>query len=211
MAVLIADDLATARNYHKRWIQAQAGWPDSAFIEAETLDEAIVAAHEYDIDFVVLDLYFLGTNDRGIATLRRFLAESWVPAKKVYVSTADSDNADLVAECLALGVAEVSNSGQPSWDSPPKIFTAGQIEELDRRISGSVRVILREEYATLQREQAERDKLKQAEGILTALRVVSGVAAGALGTWLLNVAFPPAWKAMILAIASWVTGGKSGQ
>lgn len=138
------------------------------------------------------------------------MRESGVPAKRIYVSTADSDNAELVAACLSLGVAEVSNSGQPSWSAPPQTFTSGQIEALDKRITDSVKKIIREEFATLQREQAERDKLKQAEGILTALRVVAGVVAGALGTWLLNVAFPPAWKALLAGLMSWATGGKSG-
>ncbi len=210
MAIIIADDLATARRFHRRWLQAQASWPDSAFIEASTLQAAIDAARDNDVDLVILDLHFPEAQERGVETLRRFLRESGVPAKRIYVSTADSDNAELVAACLSLGVAEVSNSGQPSWSAPPQTCTSGQIEALDKRITDSVKKIIREEFASLQREQAERDKLKQAEGILTALRVVAGVVAGALGTWLLNVAFPPAWKALIAGLMSLATGGKSG-
>lgn len=208
MAVLIVDDRPHARRYHRLWLQAQAKWADGAFIECESLDQAIAAARDNAIEFVILDLN-LDKDHRGVATLERFLHESAVPAKKIFVVTADSDDADLVAACLALGVADVSNSGQAPWVSPPQIFSEAQLAELQRQIAASlgeeITKKIEKEFLRLQEEQAKRDKIKQAEGIMTALRVVAGVLATAVGTWLLSFA-PAAVKGVLLSLLS---GGKS--
>lgn len=208
MAVLIVDDRPAGRAFHRRWLQAQAAWPDSAFLECRNLDQAILAANGVNVDMVVLDLN-LDRTDFGIATLKRFLRETRVPATKIYVTTADSDNFELVSECEALGVADVSNASQPPWAQPPRDFSAAQLAELQRQISAEVSKVLSEkmaaEFAILTEEAEKRDKLKQAEGILIAMRVVAGVLATALGTWLLSFA-PLAVKALILSM---ISGGKS--
>lgn len=189
-------------------MQAQAGWTDSQFIECATLDKAVAAARDNSIDFVILDLN-LDTANRGVATLERFLRESGVPARKVFVVTADSDDIELVAKCLDLGVADVSNSGQAPWASPPQIFTEAQLVELQKQIAASIGAEITKkietEFVRLQEEQARRDKLKQAEGIMTALRVVAGVLATALGGWLMSFA-PAAAKALLVSV---LAGGKS--
>lgn len=208
VAVLIVDDRPNARRYHRLWLQAQAKWSDGAFIECATFQQAVDAARDNAVEFVILDLN-LDANNRGVATLEKFLLESGVPARKVFVVTADSDNVELVAKCLALGVADVSNSGQAPWGTPPQIFNDAQLAELQRQISASIGAEITKkietEFVRLQEEQARRDKLKQAEGIMTALRVVAGVLATALGGWLMSFA-PAAVKALLVSV---LAGGKS--
>lgn len=217
MAVLIADDLASGRKYHRALIRSHGSRPDSSFVEAATLDEAIQAVRDHEIEFVVLDLHFRNGPERGADTLKRFLAETRISPRKVYVCTADSDNSRLVEECLALGVAGVSNSGQPPWAEPPPTFTAGQADILNAmikasegRILDSTRSIIREEFAALQQEQVERDRIKRDQGIVTAMRVVAWAVAGALGTWALNALGPSLLKAVTLVVGGWSGGRPSG-
>jgi CheY-like chemotaxis protein len=212
MAVLIVDDRPNARRYHRLWLQAQAKWTDANFIECSTLEQAIGAVRENTVEFVILDLNLDATN-RGVATLERFLHESGYPARKVFVVTADSDNVELVGACIRLGVADVSNAGQPPWASPPQAFTDGQIGELERRITDAIakasletKAMIREELVNFHKEQAERDALKQHEGMLRAMKAVAGAVLFGLGSWILTSAAPVALKAVI---ASFMTGGKS--
>lgn len=207
MAALIVNDRPSARKVQRLWLKAQARWRDESIVECATLDEAIQASREFPIDFVSLDLN-LDEKDHGIATLERFLRESNVPARRIYVNTADSDNFALVRQCLDLGVADVNNPADDLWRQPPQIFSEAQLVELQRQIAASIGAEvakkIESEFARLQAEQEQRDKLKQAEGIMTALRVVAGVLATALGTWLLSFA-PLAVKTLVLSL---ISGGK---
>jgi CheY-like chemotaxis protein len=209
MAVLIVDDLPTSRRIHRAWLKAGAAWRDDSFVECKSLDEAIAATRRNAVEMVILDLN-LDSKDRGVATVKRFLKESGLPAELVYVVTADTSDTGLVQACRDLGVADVSNPGQSPWNTPPKIFTDEQLAELRAQIASAVGAALKPmivaEFAVLQEEQARRDKLKQAEGILTAMKAVAGAVLFGLGSWILTSAAPVALKAVI---ASFMTGGKS--
>lgn len=209
MAVLIVDDRPSIRRHHRLWLQAQAKWSDGSIVECATLDQAIQAARSGPVEFVSLDLN-LGPSDRGVDTLRRFIRESGVPPNKVFVITADSDNIDLVHECIALGVADVTNPGSAPWASPPQIFTDAQLAELRQQIAASVGETLDKrieaQFRRLHEEQIRLAEQKQAEGILKAMKATAGAVMIALGGWILTSAAPVALKAIV---ASLMTGGKS--
>jgi DNA-binding NarL/FixJ family response regulator len=209
LAIIIVDDLASGRKFHRLGIQGQGNWPDSAFIECGTLDEGIEAARTNAVEFVVLDLHLRGGKEQGADTLRRFLRETNVSPTKIFVCTADSDDIDLVDACYALGVKEVSDSGQPPWAAPPQVFTVGQVDELDKRITASVKRILREELSVIQKEQIERDKLKQAEGVMAAFKIVAGALVGALLAWLSSNPVYPTLKWAASSMLSLFTGNKA--
>jgi len=209
MAVLIVDDRPSIRRHHRLWLQAQARWSDGSIVECATLEQAVQAARSGPVEFVSLDLN-LSPEHQGVDTLRRFLRESGVPPNKVFVITADSDNIDLIHECIALGVADVTNPGSAPWASPPQIFTDAQLAELQRQITTSISTVLSKtieaEFRRLQEEQARRDALKQHEGILKAMKAVGGAICITAGGWVLTSAAPVAVKAIV---ASLMTGGKT--
>ena len=209
MAVLIVNDRPSARKVQRMWLQAQSPWRDEFFVECATLDEAIMAAREDTVNFVSLDLN-LDEKDSGVATLERFLRETSVPAHRIYVSTADANDIAVVKRCLELGVADVNNPADDPWRRPPQIFSDAQLIELEKRISTSLDTALDKRiesiFVRLQEEQIKLSKLKQHEGMMTAMRAVLGFVIAGVGGWLVTTAGPAAVKAVAALL---LTNGKS--